>query len=293
MLLVRILMTGATGFIGSRLLPLLKDHDVICLTRDAQGLPPRPKVKPLVADLAKPAIFRGELERFAPQWCFHLAWEGLPDYSPARCQANLDAGTALFQMLGEIHIERVAVAGSCWEYGIASGATGEHQAPVDAGDFAASKNTLRQNLANTAAAFGFEYRWARVFFAYGPGQRGGSLIPLSHAAYTRGLEPDIRSPDVAQDFIHVDDVAGGLLALASQDMESGVYNLGTGKSHNVGDVVNCVAAHFGRPAPFPATAPKAGFWADMTKTAQASGWTPAITLDDGIGRSLAALDRMQ
>jgi nucleoside-diphosphate-sugar epimerase len=96
-----------------------------------------------------------------------------------------------------------------------------------------------------------------------------------------------------QDFIHVDDVAGGLLALASQDMKSGIYNLGSGKPHTVGDVVNRVAAHFGRPTPFPATAPKTGFWADMAKTTKAIGWTPAITLDDGIGRSLAALDCVQ
>ena len=286
-------MTGATGFIGSRLLPLLKDHDVLCLTRDAQRLPPALRVKSLLADLAKPARFRGELERFAPQWCIHLAWEGLPDYSPARCQANLDAGTALFQMLGEIHIERVIVAGSCWEYGAASGAASEDQTPVDVGDFAASKNALRQNLANTAATFGYEYRWARVFFAYGPGQRSGSLIPLSHAAYSRGVDPAIQNPDLAQDFIHVDDVAGGLLALASHDMISGIYNLASGKPHTVGEVVNHVAAHLGRQAPFPATAPKAGFWADMTKTTNACGWTPAITLDDGIGRSLAALDCLQ
>ena len=290
---MRILVTGATGFIGARLLPLLKDHDVVCLTRDAARLPQMPWAKPLVADMARPASFRVELQRFAPQWCFHLAWEGLPDYSPARCQANLDAGTALFDMLGDIDIKRVVVAGSCWEYGAASGAASEDLAPVAVGEFAASKNALRQNLANTAMAFGFEYRWARVFFAYGPGQRSGSLIPLSHAAYSQGKAPDIRSPDVAQDFIHVDDVAGGLLALASQDMNSGIYNLGSGQPHNVGDVVNRVAAHFGRPAPFPAAAPKAGFWADMTKTTKASGWTPAIALDDGIRQTLAALDRVR
>jgi nucleoside-diphosphate-sugar epimerase len=287
----RILLTGATGFIGSRLLPLLNGHEVLCLTRDAQKLPALNGVKPLPADLTMPDSYRAAVTRFAPQWCFHLAWEGLPDYSAERCRANLAAGIALFDTLAASRVARVVVAGSCWEYGAASAAVDENRPGVDCGIFAASKDKLRRHLASLAQDSGFDYRWARVFFAYGAGQRSGSLIPLCHAAYSSGREPEIRSPDQAQDFIHIDDVARGLKALAAGEIESGVYNVGTGTPETVGHVVNIVAAHFGRPAPFSESPPAAGFWADMAKTTRASGWRTSIPLADGVRRTLAALDR--
>jgi len=284
---MRIFMTGASGFIGRHVLPLLSRHEVLCLSRDPGRLPAAPFARTLRGDLVRPDQWGQRLEDFKPQCCLHLAWEGLPDYSPVRCRANLDAGLRLLAALRRARVPRVVVAGSCWEYGAAAGPVAETRASADCGDFAAAKNALRSALENAAD---LEYRWARIFFVYGPGQRPGSLIPSCRAAFAAGRVPEIREPRVAQDFVHVDDVGEGLLALVERDIASGVYNIGTGRPTAVGEVANAVARYFGAALPYPDSRHDRGFWADDTKMAGATGWRARTNLESGIGRTLRAFD---
>lgn len=287
---MRILLTGATGFLGARLLPILARHEVLCLTRDHAWRPSVSWASPLVADLNSSDTYRAAIDRFRPSWCLHLAWEGLPDFSIARCRTNLNAGVSLFKTLIGAKVKRIVVAGSCWEYGAQSGPVREDQPLGDCGVFASTKQELQRALEDAAREAGIEYRWARIFFAYGPGQRAGSLIPKCHAAYATDREPEIRTPRAAEDFVHVDDVAQGLLSLAACDVASGVFNIGSGKPSTVGEVVNQVAAHFGKPAPFAPMAPASGFWADTSRTAEVAGWRARISIGDGLAQTLSALD---
>jgi UDP-glucose 4-epimerase len=287
---MRVFITGASGFIGRHALPLLSQHDVLCLTRNPGRLPALPFARTLRGDLRRPEEWRSQLEDFKPQWCLHLAWEGLPDYSPAATRTNVDAGLRLFETLQRARIRRVVLAGSCWEYGAAAGMVSETRAPADCSVFAAAKNTLRSALESAARAGGLEHRWARIFFVYGPGQRSDSLIPSCRAAFAAGRAPDIRQPRVAQDFIHVDDVAEGLVALLERDIACGVYNLGTGRPTSVGEVANAVARHFGAALPYPDSSYDLGFWADSAKTAEATGWRARTSIEHGVARTLRAFE---
>ncbi len=287
---MRILLTGASGFLGSRVLALLEGHQVLCLSRDPGQLPRRDGVDGVVADLGQAGEWIREVARFKPDWCLHLAWEGLPDYSLDRCRMNLDAGLRLVDAVAQARISRMVVAGSCWEYGSASGPVAEHQAPVNPGTFAATKLAFQTVLESVARESAFDYRWARVFFVYGPGQRPTSLIPSLRAAYVEGRVPEIREPAAVQDFVHIDDVASALVALTVADGVSGAFNVGSGRPAGVGYVANQVADYYRRPRPFATVPDGRGFWADMSKTTSATGWHAGIGIDEGIRRTLAALD---
>lgn len=286
---MRVLLTGATGFLGKRVLPLLSRHDVLCPTRRPETLARAQHIRHLRADLSDPASWDHQLRLFAPEVCIHLAWEGLPDYSPERCRANFDTSARLFNALASGRVGRVVVAGSCWEYGEARGSVAEHQPAINPGTFASTKRSLHELLQSLAGKGGFEYQWARIFFVYGAGQRETSLLPSVRAAYATGTAPQVREPETANDFIHVDDAAAGLVALAEADIASGAYNLGTGVATPVGDVVNRVAASFGKPRPFATPRTSKGFWADMSKTF-ATGWRPRLDIDEGVTRVLAELE---
>lgn len=287
---MRVLLTGATGFLGRRLVPLLADHEVLCPTRRVDALAEIPHVVPLAADLNDPTTWTEAVLRFRPECCLHLAWEGLPDYSLSRCRQNLDTSIRLIEVLAESGVQRVVVAGSCWEYGRVTGQVAETTEPRDCGVFAVTKHALRTMVEGVARAANFEYRWARIFFVYGSGQRPVSLIPSAREAFRAGRVPEIREPGVAQDFIHVDDAARALVALAESPADSGIYNIGTGVPTTVGAVVNRVARHYEKPALFAAGRPITGFWADISRITGATGWTPTISVDAGVEQTLTELD---
>lgn len=290
---MRIFVTGASGFIGRHLLNQLGNHEIICLTRQhakLEAVVAPLNVRMIEGELGRPEAWSAQVEKFSPHCCIHLSWQGLPDYSAAACEQNLSTGLKLIDVLGRAHVKRVVVAGSCWEYGAAAKAVAETDLPANYGLFAATKHKLREAFDAAARERGFSYRWARIFFAYGPGQRMSSLIPQCWTAFKAGQAIDIRRPRVAEDFIHVADVARGLLALAESDMASGIYNIGSGTPAAVGEVVNRVAEHFGMAPPYPDAGFDSGFWADMKKTTAVTGWRPTIALADGIKSTLRAFE---
>jgi nucleoside-diphosphate-sugar epimerase len=287
---MRIFVTGASGFIGKQLLELLRGHDVLCLTRDAERLHALPFVTAIQGSLQEQDRWRSALKDFSADACLHLAWEGLPDYSLDCCRRNVDANLRLFDAVTSAGMKKIVVAGSCWEYGAATGAVPETQAPVECGVFAAAKNALRTILESVASEHGFAYCWGRIFFAYGPGQRAASLISHCHAAFAGGKTPEIRSPEAVQDFIYVDDVARGILALTESKLSSGIYNLGSGQPSTVGEIVNMIGAHYGFEPIHKETSRHDGFWSDTAKTRVAAGWQAETSLADGIARTLQSLD---
>ncbi|MDB4877452.1 MAG: hypothetical protein JWM41_3898 [Gemmatimonadetes bacterium] len=287
---MRVLVTGGRGFLGRRLMHFLAGHEVLSLVRSLSREEPAPNVRNVVGDLAGDGAWQQEVEAFAPDWCIHLAWDGLPDYSLERCRHNLDANVGLMQTLVRARVRRVVVAGTCWEYGRVTGSMHEDAVPLDCGVFATTKHAIRTMLDGVARDAGFEYRWARIFFVYGPGQRSVALIPHVRASLLAGNMPSLREPNAIQDYVHVDDVARGLLSLAACDAPSGVFNLGSGQPTSVGEIANRVAEHYGRARPFAHVESGDGFWADGSRTLAAVGWRPDIGIADGIAMTLRELD---
>jgi nucleoside-diphosphate-sugar epimerase len=285
---VRIAVTGATGFLGRTLLPLLGAHDVLALVHGSNRAAIPGGIQTVTADLGREGAWQTDIQRFKPEACIHLAWEGLPDYSLNRCRVNLSASLLLIDALAAAGTRRIVVAGSCWEYGQAFGAVREDAAPVGCGVFAATKHAIRLVLESVARERGFSYAWARLFFVYGPGQRSTSLIPHLHGAYAAGATPALRDPDAVQDFVYVDDVARALARLAEADAP-GIFNVGSGVPTAARDVANQVAAAFGASPPFTSDAAGRGFWADTRRIQSAIGWRAEVSLADGIATSLDAL----
>ena len=272
---------------------LLGEHEVLYLSHQRLlfSLGDDPGVKSIQGDLGRPETWASSLEAFSPHCCVHFASEGIPDFSPMRCKQNLDAGLRLIDALVRNRVGRVVIAGTCFEYGNLSGVINETATPVNCSLWRETRTCPSKGTGSCSARAGIAYRWARVFFAYGPGQRAGSLVPQCWTAFKAGISVDIRQPRVAQDFVHVDRCRSRVSALAEGDVEPGVYNIGTGTATTVGEVVNHVAGHFGMAPPYPSVGFESGFWADTEKMTSATGWRAQIELSDGVARTLQALDR--
>ncbi len=288
----RILLTGTTGFIGQIVVPLLLSEgaDVAALTTKPAEVSERWGIEAVDLLQSTEKEMRDRIDAFSPSGLLHLGWSGLPYYSTDTCLANVASSILVIRMALASGVSRIVGAGSCWEYGDLHGELSEHMPTVPNSLFTQSKSCLRQLLSSVEQETSVETRWARIFYAYGSGQRERSLIPSAIRSWRAGSAPDLRDTQSAIDLIHVEDVASGLVALTLRSGPSGVFNLGSGAATKVSDVVELVRAQIAgeeRGTEIQARVEDGATWANIDAMHRSFGWTPRISLPEGIGRMLS------
>ena len=141
---------------------------------------------------------------------------------------------------------------------------------------------------------------ARPANAYGEGQRaqsGQGFIAAAMHCITTGGEIEVYGPEgTVRDYVHVSDIAAGIVATLEHGVPGEAYNIGTGVGHSNLDILRLleplavreglkVQARFLPPRHFDVPANVL----DNSKLAAASGWTPAVTLREGIERTWNAV----
>ena len=288
---MKIFITGATGFIGKNLVPTLKNHDLLCLSHSQQVKSTNQNVKIITGDLNNPESYIDALKLFKPDCCIHLAWSGIPDYSVDNSAKNFLASINLVKNLIEVDCEKIFIIGSCWEYGSIEGKVSENLNPVEQNVFASFKTSLRivsESLCNESNT---NLVWARAFFIYGPEQRDKALIPSCYRSFKDGEKPKIDNPFARNDFVYILDVVNNIRVLIETEGICGIYNVGSGDSSPVWEVVNLVAGELGLPYPYKdmPTMINSNF-ADMSKMKK-HDWMPKFSLASGIKKTVKFLER--
>lgn len=255
---MRIFITGGTGFIGRRVVPLLKKR--------------KHTVWLMKARLAETAKIEKELRRFKPDVMIHLAWEGLPDYGPATSAKNVVYGLQLFSTFSKLGIKKIISTGSCSEYD-----------SKDSGHwtYTIAKRTLREIGTALFSQSGSVFVWAVPFFIYGVGKPGGSLVPSLITQAQRGEIP-VAKNDVYHDFVYVNDVVRALVFLTEKKIPSGVYDIGLGKLTRTVEIACTIARAYHIPfAPVRTMHKKRGRVADL-RALKKLGWRPEFSIRKGV-----------
>ena len=91
---MRILVTGATGFVGRHVIKVLQNHgyELALFVRNINGALnlKNPDTVLVKGNLGNLGTAKNSLRKFEPEVCIHLAWEGIPDYSADISKSNLD-----------------------------------------------------------------------------------------------------------------------------------------------------------------------------------------------------------
>ena len=292
---MRVLVTGATGFIGQHVTSLfLKNKvEVAILTRqNSSKFDAKNNLNIINGSLDSLLECKEKIKDFKPNVCLHLAWEGIPDYSFKTSKKNLDQSINLFDFLiDELACKKIVVAGSCFEYGKSLGQISENTAEQNTSAIAWAKNSLKNYLALKALENNTEWLWMRIFYVFGPGQRSNSLIPSLVSAIRQGLPCPIRNPSNANDFVYIDDVANALTRACLNTVESGVYNLGSGALFKVSDIWSLIQKNMShlstsnnsKLADNPMGSVEAiGSFANIEKAKNKLNWSPSWTVENGI-----------
>lgn len=251
--MIRVMLTGATGFIGTQVRAALEaqpDTDVHAVTRRlVPGEASRGPSHWHDADLLDEADIATLLRAVRPTHLVHLAWiteHGKYWHDPAN-EAWADAGVALLRRFGESGGDRAVLAGTCAEYawGVGDGICRENSTPVSPSTpYGRAKDRLRRQAEVIATNHGLSLAWARLFQLYGPGESPRRLAPSVIIALLRGETARCSAGTQVRDFLHVSEAAAALSALLQSDIR-GPINVGSGTGISVRNFVETIATEFG------------------------------------------------
>lgn len=245
----RILVTGASGFVGSATLPKLTDvaGEVHAISRS--GI-----VKPELAtwhsvDLMDRAAVLDLLSAVKPTHLLHLAWCTTPRAyltSPENEQW-LDSSKDLIEMFATQGGQRVVVAGTCMEYDVRAGVCTENVTPLAPSTlYGRTKLTLHDWIRSTQDDLGLKVAWARIFHLYGPGEHPSRFVAFLVRSLLEGKEAKISEGTQRRDYLHVADAGTALRALVASDVDTTV-NVGSGTAIAIKDLAMRIGDAIGRP----------------------------------------------
>jgi UDP-glucose 4-epimerase len=307
------LVTGGAGFIGSHLVEGLtaagqrvRVFDNLCtgLRDNLAGIQPPPEV--VLGDVADPAAV--EAATRGVNVVYHLAALASVQQSvekPANTHHTCATGTLHVLDAARRHgVRRVVYAASSSAYGIPAGDVQTELDPVQPlSPYAAAKLAGELYLQAFAATYGLETVRLRFFNIYGPRQRADSpysgVIALFAAALSSGKTPTIFGDGLqSRDFTYVTDVVQALQKAAAVPGISGrVYNVGTGKSVNLLELLTELNRLMGTKVTAQHAPPRAGdvrhSRADITRARQELGYQPGVAFADGLAATLRWMRQVQ
>lgn len=238
---MRYLVTGASGFVGSRLCARLAAAGEAVTGTYLGRAPELPGTRLREIDLRDAPALRAVVEESDPRVVIHLAglshvgesWQALADYF----QVNVLGTESLLRAAAG---RRVVLASSAEVYGLVPESEqplGEERRLAPQSPYALTK-AAAERLVQPAGGI-----VVRSFNIVGPGQAANFALPAfaaQLAAIHAGDQPPVLKVGnltARRDFIHLDDAVDGYLAVAERGVDGEVYNLGSGETWSIGDML--------------------------------------------------------
>ena len=286
----RILLTGASGFVGQHMARLLIERGfrVSALQRGSLGVELPPMVERIYADLSDPA----SLAAVPRNWhgVIHLAGASVPSLFTTTAPVVQNVAITL-NLLEHLQEARILLVSSCHVYAPSDVPQVEDGPIVPQGRYGLSKHLVEQLAPHYAQAL--DIRIARPFNHLGPHQRPELVIPslLRRLAAAKEETGPVRMQGMnsVRDFIDVRDVAAAYLAILELDSPAHrTFNVCTGTGRSIGDLVALVLQLLGseREVLFegrPNSSDDIPFLVGSPDRLRAdSGWKPELSLEQSL-----------
>lgn len=298
----RILVTGASGYIGRQVLRWCVSERL-----DVRATARRPPsesggAKWVAADLLDATERRRLIAATRPTHLLHLAWmttHGSYWTSPQNADW-LAATIDLAHIFGEAGGKRLVGAGTCMERMIGAGdaSLGNARSPESRPLYSVAKYACCMVLDQLVHDFGIKFAWARVFFSYGEYEDPARLVPSVINNLMADKAANCTSGTQLRDFMHVRDLGAALAKLLLSECEGGV-DMGTGEGVRIADLVRLLGTLMDKPhlIRLGALPTRPGephnMLADASRLRNEVGFVPRYSLEQGLRETIAWWDRGQ
>jgi nucleoside-diphosphate-sugar epimerase len=240
----KVLVTGSTGQVGSRLLKYLPstEFEIYTITSNSSKINKQLPFKAITLDLLVDEIdvVMGEI---SPELLIHLAWETKPNtfWDSPDNERWLEASKSLVKSFEKHGGAKMVVSGTCAEY---DWRESKVLAETDVEFPQSIYGHTKLQLLNFLRERPLPFLWTRTFFQFGDDEPVGRFVPSAIDAISLGKIFTVRKPDDIRDFIYVNDVARIIASLVVKG-EEGIYNIGSGKGVSMRELGGEIASALG------------------------------------------------
>ncbi|MEY4400205.1 MAG: hypothetical protein RL072_70 [Actinomycetota bacterium] len=248
----RILVTGATGFVGRHVIDALSrsDVDITAVVRD-QSREHLRALSHVSRVVATDDIFAESKEWWIQHstgvdTVLHTAWYTNPkDYMTSPKNEHCLRGTLrMADGIREAGVRRFVGIGTCLEYEQNGERLTTRTKVQPIGPYPTSKANAFRGLSERFALSSTEFAWCRLFYLYGPGENESRLVPYLRRQLSHGLEVRLSNPNQVLDFLEVQVVARQIADVVL-GRRVGAINICSGVAMTVRELSLQVAREYG------------------------------------------------
>jgi nucleoside-diphosphate-sugar epimerase len=291
----KVLITGATGFIGSHcILPLLAQGFEVHAISSAPCEHQSADVVWHQANLLDVETISKLIFTVQPTHLLHLAWYVIPGNASSAIESFywVQASLELLKQFHEQGGERVVFVGSDYEYDWNYGYCSEAVTPRNPSTFYGTcKNSLFSLFEAYTHSTGLSGAWARFFSPYGANEHPQRLVPTAICSLLKREPARFSHGKQIRDFLYVQDGADALVALLHSSI-TGAINIASGQPTALKTVISSIAHKLngedlillGAIPPRPNDTPLVV--ADIRRLTNELGWQPQYSLDTGLDKTI-------
>lgn len=234
---MKILITGANGYIGSKVVKQLCDYGVEVVATDMNNHNIDKRAIFIAANLFE--THDNWFEFFGcPEVCLHMAWRDGFVHNSDKHMLDLSQHFAFVKNLMDKGLKQIACMGSMHEVGYWEGAIDENTPCSPQSQYGIAKNALRQSMQLYADKVNCKFQWLRAYYIYGDDQYGNSIFCKIRQAVKEGKKTfPFTSGKNKYDFIHIDELAKQISRSIMQDKVLGIINCCSGKPVSLSEQV--------------------------------------------------------
>jgi nucleoside-diphosphate-sugar epimerase len=289
----RVLLTGATGFIGKHAIAPLQQrgYEVHAVSTKPPELEDHKNLRWHRADLLDARQTEELVAVVRPSHVLHFAWyvEHGKFWNSIENFRWVEASLALLRNFQSSGGRRIVMAGTCAEYDwTCEEDFSETETPLNPQmTYGICKNSLRILTEEFARLANLSFAWGRIFFLYGENEPRNRLIPSVIRSLLKNEVAECSHGNQLRDFLYVKDVADAFVALLDSDA-TGAVNIASGEPKTIREVVGAIADLLGKSEKLRlGVIPTTGYdpkriVANVNRLNGEIGWNPKYTFMQGI-----------
>lgn len=246
----RVVITGATGFVGRQVVRRLieQDCEVLALVRTSSTVDALPDevekifcedVFDVDTDVLASALYNSDV-------LIHCAWYSEPGQyisSPLNYDC-LHGSISLFKAAISLGVRKIVGLGTCLEYDLSAGRLATDAPLKPETIYAFSKVACFKGLQRLIATSSTDALWCRVFYLFGEGEDQRRLVPYVKSCMAKGEMVDLTEGSQVRDYLDVA-IAGNMIADYALGNQTGAANICSGIPISIRDFVTRIASEQG------------------------------------------------